>query len=127
MPKLAEVKVTIHGIFFTSRIAWLPSDELTLPPWSREHLLGPGLDDTSYQMCMEDDDYLRDVMHQHDGWSQGVEASGERWLRSTGPSFIVELVEFPEPMGARGLWVRCKVHPRHAKQLASKDLIAATR
>ncbi len=126
-PKLAEISETAAGFLLISRIAWLPSDQLKLRPWLREHLEGAGLDQVTYDLAMTDDVFLSDMLRRHDAWADALESTGHRWLRSTPPHEIVALVEPDRARQAIGLWVRCKDHPGCPESLSGKDLFEAAR
>lgn len=125
-PKLAEALRTPLGIFYVARIDWLPSDQLNLRPWERDGRLA-SQDDMSYQLAVTDDDYLMNWIEQLDEETRGLQADGPRWLLSAGPVMIVERVEVPPPLGARGLWLRCKDHPDTARALDPVDVMTALR
>lgn len=126
-PKIAEVINSGTGLLFISKIPWMASDQLTLRPWMREHLLGAGLDETSLQLCLSDDGYLADWLDHLDEWEAGQPRRGERWLVKAPPTFVVERVEVGPPLGSLGLWLRCPRHPDAYEQLDPIQVIADTR
>jgi len=128
VPKLAEaIQVPEVGFLFVSRISWIPSDELTLRPWMREHLEGAGMDSASFDRCLNDDVFLSDMLHRHDAWAGGLVRTGERWLARGEQHEIVALIEGDPDAQALGLWTRCKAHPKHAENIPAAQFFHATR
>lgn len=120
---LARVYVLPEGALFTSRIAWLPSDQLTLRPWERElQLAWPSLADP-------DDDALDDFLTRLDKQTAGLPAKGGRWLVDGGGRVVGDVLTEPAgPSGwLPGLWTRCRRHPEAAESHDRTALLAATR
>jgi hypothetical protein len=128
LPKLAEIYLTRHGALFAARIEWAPADQLTLPPWERERYLGTALDDATLDRYMTDDNALSDWLTHLDHWQQGHQATGDRWLGDSPPSFIHEVLSLPDHhLGRRALWTRCPRHQSEAKELSPQELLATAR
>lgn len=125
MPKMAEMILTRHGTFFVSRIPWAASDELTLRPWEREHLLGAGMDEATMQTLMDDDERLRHYLRRLDEWSAGKQPNGPRWLQDRSPHGVVEVIDLPYDAGRLGLWLRCPRHLDAYEEADPLDLIAS--
>lgn len=120
--QLARVYATAEGALFTSKIEWLASDQLTLTPWARDaHLAAtdPALPG----------DALSEWLEQLDGWSDGLPATGPRWLNSATDVYVRDVLTLPTgPSGwMPGLWVRCRRHPKAAYAVDRDDMLAATR
>lgn len=124
-PKVAEAyRLDPHRVLVVSRIDWLPSDQLTLRPWEREHLLGAGF--TEAVMERTDDPMLSDYLDRLDEWAAGLPVTGPRWLRGMNPRTVLTVVEADrEPVITP--WVRCKQHPESPEPLRRADIIAAFR
>jgi len=120
---LAKVFSVREGVLFIGRIAWLPSDQLTLRAWEHEQYL---IETDLEQM---DDQVLQRWLDQLDQWSQGLPSSGERWLKARSASRVLD--DLAEPATADGwlpgLWVRCRRHPGHAEELDRASVVATTR
>lgn len=126
-PKLAEAyMLTPTSVLVVSQIAWLPSDQLTLRPWDREHHLGAGLEAGSLARILVDDKMLSDWLDRLDEWQAGLPSTGPRWLRGANPVQIVTQVCVHEDPPVTP-WVRCKDHPREADFLRRADIFAAFR
>jgi len=128
-PKLAEAAIVEGHLLFTSKIDWMPSDELTLRPWHRESLEGYALDGVTLDAVMTDDDFLSAMIDQNDEWEAGVLPKGDRWLQKA-PSFTVltavPLSEIGAPP-AVGLWVRCRDHAAEPERCNPLRLVESTR
>lgn len=105
-PKLGEtIEVDGAVVLAVTKIAWLPSDQLNLRPWSREHLLG--VEGSALKMG---DQELSRWLDYLDEWEAGRQASGPRPVRAQDTSVIATLVGMDaEPV--IGAWWRCKDHP----------------
>lgn len=110
-PKLAETyAVNERTVLVVTKIAWLPSDQLNLRPWAREHLLGAG------SSSMDDDRTLSRWLDQLDAWEAGRPSDGPRWLQRQDPTVIVTLIGVnAEPTITA--WCRCKDHPEAVESI----------
>jgi hypothetical protein len=127
-PKLAEAVVVQHQLLFVSRINWMPSDQLTLRPWARDHLEGAGMSDGAFELAMTDDRFLRRLLADNDAWQAGVKPSGERWLVKADPHWIQAAVPLDPGAGTSlGLWTRCSRHPDAVAELTCEALVGALR
>ena len=126
-PKLAEAILVGRRALFASRIAWLPSDMLTLRPWQRDRLLG-ATRDASGSGISADDAVLQRFVDDLNDWMVGREPTGERWLVRA-PAFEVFTVLMPddEGVGPIGTWVRCKNHPQDQQQISKEHVFGALR
>jgi len=98
-PVLAKLFATEQGMLFSSRIAWLPSDQLNRRPWDAESLL-LSLDVTHWP----DDEELACVVKSLTGpIFVPPEGPGPRWLLSVPPTFIREVLDLAEADDARAL------------------------
>lgn len=124
-PKVAQAwRVDARSVLIASRIEWLPSDQLTLRPWEREHLLGRGFTDTAMERT--DDRMLASYLDRLDEWAAGLPVTGPRWLRGMNPRTVLTVVEADrEPVITP--WLRCKDHPDQAEALRRADIFAAFR
>ena len=117
-PVLAKLVATEQGILFSSRILWLPSDQLNRRPWDAESLL-LSLDVTHWP----DDEELTCATESLTGpIFVPPEGPGPRWLRSMGPTFIYEVLDLAETDHARALWTRCRDHPNAAREWNRREL-----
>jgi hypothetical protein len=109
------------GALFRSRIRWMPSDDLNLRPWVRDHLLGAGLTPE----VLTDATLVSGYLDHLDQWTAGVLPHGERWLRK-GPDSVIATVVLPgdPPDGVIGCWLRCDGHPDGARLLSTGEVLA---
>jgi len=110
-PKLAEVcDLAAHdlgeGFLFVSQPAWVPRDQLEMPPFMVEHLLGRGAAAIVDMEGGGDDDALLRYAHQ---LSTPQHATGERWLVKQDPHLVLTVVK-PGEEPVLGAWVRCREH-----------------
>ncbi len=122
--KLGVLYVLPDALLFVSRIPWLPSDQLTLPPWGRDaYLSDPHIEDMS-------DEMLSDWLDRLDEWTAGKPADGPRWLASA-PEWRIrdDLTIAAGPSGwLPDLWVRCSSrHPGQAEAVDRRLLMEAAR
>jgi hypothetical protein len=117
-PVLAKLYVTEQGILFSSRIQWLPSDQLNRRPWDAESLL-LSLGVTRWP----DDEELARVVESLTGpIFVPPQGPGPRWLVSMEPTFIREVLDLAETDHARALWTRCRDHPNAAREWNRREL-----
>jgi len=118
VPVLAKLVATEQGMLFSSRIAWLSSDQLNRRPWDAESLL-LSLDVTDWP----DDEELACVVKSLTGpIFVPPEGPGPRWLLSVPPTFIREVLDLAEADDARALWTRCRDHPNAARERNRREL-----
>ncbi len=118
-PVLAQLYVTEQGVLFSSRILWLPSDQLNRRPWDAESLL-LSLDVARWP----DDDELARVVESLTGpIFEPPEGQGPRWLISMAPTFIREVLDLVGTDDVRGLWTRCQYHPDAAREWTRHEMI----
>lgn len=126
-PKVAEAWRLPDGrILVVTRIPWIASDQLTLRPWLREHLLGAGINEPTLAGILADDRLLSRWLDDLDEWAAGKPASGPRWLKGSPPTWVATVIS-PDADPAITPWVRCKDHPEHAEPLRRADIFAAFR
>lgn len=120
-PMLAQAVSVDGGVLFAARIKWLPSDQLNLRGWMREHLLS-----TLTDQGLEDN-LLSTFLDHLEEWGTGQTPHGERWLRGM-PDHFVRDFYLPEPqIGELQPWMRCVNHPDGAEVAARNDMFSATR
>lgn len=111
-PKIYRVALTDFGLLYQAEIPWVPSDQLTLRPWLRQDLLGTAIGEAHYASLMSDDEALSDWLDHLDGWAEGHESTGPRWLAKGGPHVVLEVLDLTDHQeGALELWARCPKHP----------------
>ncbi len=119
--KLAEIYLGEDVGLFISRIDWLVSDVLTLPPWQVHERLA-----LIPEEALHDDEVLQAYAQRLAELQVGVPSDGPRWLASQ-PSFLLRSVLDPycRPVpGAPDLWVRCSDHPAEACAVDPVDIRA---
>jgi hypothetical protein len=120
---LGKVYALTEGALFSSRIAWLPSDQQQLRPWERDgYLAAPELADL-------DDVVLTRWLDHLEQWSAGLDRERTYWLKDAPPTCVYDVLTEPAgPSGwLPGLWTRCRRHPQHAENHDRAALLAATR
>ncbi|MCA1676339.1 MAG: hypothetical protein LC799_30575 [Actinobacteria bacterium] len=106
-------------MLFSSRIRWLPGDQLNRRPWDAESLL-LGLDVARWP----DDEELARVVESLTGpIFERPGGPGPRWLVSMEPTFIHEVLDLAGTDDARGLWTRCRDHPDAAREWIRRELL----
>ncbi len=116
---LAKVYVHESRMLFSSRIRWLPSDQLNLRPWHRRELLA----DAGWMA----EDVLTDWIQRLDEHGRGLSAEGGRWLTKTPDIYIRELLTSSGDAGRPELWIRCADHPHSAELHDRIQLIGKVR
>jgi hypothetical protein len=118
-PVLADLYATEQGMLFSSRIEWLPSDQLNRRPWEAESLL-LSLDVAHYP----DDEELAHAVESLTGpIFEPPGGPGRRWLMSMRPTYIREVLDLAGADDTRALWTRCRDHPDAAREWTRHELL----
>lgn len=123
-PKLAEVYRLADyelgdGFLFVAQPAWVPRDQLEIPPFMVEHLLGRGASEVVDLHGAEHDAALIRYAHQ---LASPQRATGERWLVKQDPHVVLTIVRHGyEPV--LGAWVRCREHLADQHAYSYEELV----